>query len=89
MQAGDALRALRVLRGRFLLEAPLSNEEQSKYAGGGRLLQRETRLTQNEPRLEAGLETVAVETAEPVLEVDTRPLERFGIGPHLEPDKSV
>jgi len=71
------------------LESPLTDKEQSEYARGGRLLKSEARLTQKEARLEAGLETVAVEPAETVLQVDTRALERLGVGPHLEPDESV
>src|SRR6476619_3151708 len=72
-----------------LLESPLAYEEQAKHARRRRLLQREARLTQQVARLEARLQAITTEPTKTVLQVQTRTLQRLGIGTHLYPNECV
>src|SRR5687768_2117783 len=72
------------------LEPPLSNQERPEDAGrSDTLIARERRLLKQVARLHARLHAVALQTAEAVHELDTRPLERRRIERRLNREEGV
>jgi hypothetical protein len=73
----------------MLSEAPVADQEETENAGGVWSLKIERRSLQQITRLEAGLEAVSSQAAEPVLQEDTRPPQRGRIRANLQPDEAV